>query len=75
MIVNKNKKSQRQIQASIDVCTSELSQLDTEYRRLNDRRSILTSRISTLTQELQLSHYDADPFDQWSADTALAKKA
>jgi predicted nuclease with TOPRIM domain len=74
MSANPDEQHQRQIQARIDACQNELHHLEGEQQRLADRYSTLRARIDALREELQPSHCQAEPFDQWSADAALAEK-
>lgn len=74
MSANTDEQHQRQIQARIDACQSELDHLQADQQRLADRYTTLRARIDALREELQPSHCQAEPFDQWSADEALAAK-
>jgi len=74
MSANPDEQHQRQIQARIDACQSELGNLEAEQQRLADRYSTLKGRIDALREELQPSRCQVDQFDQWSADAALAEK-
>ena len=74
MSANPDEQHQRQIQARIDACQGELSNLEAEQQRLAGRYSTLKARIEALREDLQPSRCQAEPFDQWSADAALGEK-